>query len=81
MIVKEEKQRGLSLFVVCDLLACGNVEVYCPPIVAIEEETVTEFLATVDTLGVVSRVITEVTVDLVVGIREEEECLFVTGME
>ena len=42
MVVEEKEQRGLGRFVVCDLLARGNVEVDRPLVVAIEEEPVAE---------------------------------------
>ena len=37
MIVKDEQQRGLDLFIVCDLLARGNIEFDRPLVIAIEE--------------------------------------------
>ena len=44
MVVKEEQQRGIDLFIVCDFLARGNVEFDRPPVIAIEEESVAEFM-------------------------------------
>ena len=42
MIVKEEQQRGLDPFIVCDLLARGNIEFDRPLVIAIEEEPIEE---------------------------------------